>query len=48
MFGLGIWLVTVAAVGAFAGPAGVWGVDALAGGLAFLLAAVIDPWMRKS
>jgi len=48
VFGLGIWLVTVAAVGAFAGPAGVWGVDALAGGLAFLLAAVIDPWMRKS
>jgi len=46
--GLGLWLVIVAAVGGFAGPAGAWGVDALAAGLAYLLMAVIDPWVRRS
>jgi hypothetical protein len=48
VLGLGIWLIVVAAAGGFAGPAGVWGVDALAAGLAFLLIAVIDPWVRRS
>lgn len=46
--GLGLWLVIVAAVGGFAGPAGVWGVDALAAGLAYLLVAATEPWLRRS
>jgi hypothetical protein len=37
MFGLGIWLIAVAAFSGFAGPAGTWAVDALAVGLPFLL-----------
>jgi hypothetical protein len=41
MFGLGIWLIAVAAFGGFAGPVGVWGVDALAVGVPFLVMAVI-------
>jgi hypothetical protein len=41
MFGLGIWLIAVAAFGGFAGPAGVWAVDALAVGVPFLVMAVI-------
>ena len=41
MSGLGLWLVAVAVGGAFAGPVTVWAVQALAGGLAFLLMAVI-------
>jgi hypothetical protein len=48
MLGLGAWLVIVAAVGGFAGPAGVWAVDALAAGLAYLLLAVIEPWVLRS
>ena len=48
VFGLGIWLVIVAAAGGFAGPAGVWGVDALAAGLAYLLMAAIEPWLRPA
>jgi hypothetical protein len=46
--GLGLWLVAVAAAGGFAGPAGVWGVDALAAGLAYLLMGAIDPRLRWS
>jgi len=46
--GLGLWLLVVAAVGGFAGPVGVWGVDALAAGLAYLLMAVIEPRLRWS
>jgi hypothetical protein len=41
MFGLGIWLIAVAAGSGFAGPAGAWAVDALAIGLPYLLIAVI-------
>ena len=41
MSGLGLWLVAVAVGGAFAGPVTVWAVQALAGGLAFLLMAVV-------
>jgi hypothetical protein len=41
VFGLGLWLVAVAAGGAFAGPVGVWAVDALAGGAAFLAMAAV-------
>ena len=41
VFGLGIWLIAVAAFSGFAGPAGVWAVDALAVGLPFLLMAAI-------
>ncbi len=44
--GLGMWLIAVAAGGAFAGPVGVWAVGALAGGLAFLLMAAIEPALR--
>jgi hypothetical protein len=45
---LGAWLLVVAAVGGFAGPTGVWAVDALAAGLAYLLMAAIEPWVRPS
>jgi hypothetical protein len=48
VFGLGVWLVVVAAAGGFAGPVGVWGVDALAAGLAYLLMVAIEPWLRRS
>jgi hypothetical protein len=37
--GLGIWLIAVAAFSGFAGPAGVWAVDALAVGVPFLAMA---------
>ncbi len=40
-FGLGVWLIAVAAAGGFAGPATVWAVDALAAGAAFLAMAAI-------
>jgi hypothetical protein len=40
--GLGLWLVLVAAVGGYAGPATVWAVGALAVGPAFLVAAVVE------
>jgi hypothetical protein len=40
-FGLGVWLIAVAAFSGFAGPVGVWAVDALAVGLPFLLMAAI-------
>ena len=46
--GLGAWLLVVAAVAGFAGPAGVWGVNALAGGLAYLLMAAIEPRLRRA
>jgi hypothetical protein len=46
--GLGVWLLVVAAVGGFAGPAGVWGVNALAAGLAYLLMAAIEPRLRRA
>jgi hypothetical protein len=39
LFGLGIWLLAVAAGSGFAGPVGVWAVGALAGGGALLLLA---------
>ena len=45
---LGVWLLAVAAAGGFAGPAGVWGVNALAAGLAYLLMAVIEPRLRRA
>jgi len=48
VLGLGIWLLAVAAVGGFAGPAGVWAVDALAAGLAYLLMAAVEPWLRPA
>jgi len=40
-FGLGVWLIAVAALSGFAGPVGVWAVDALAVGIPFLLLAAI-------
>ena len=48
VLGLGIWLLVVAAAGGFAGPSGVWAVDALAAGLAYLLMAAVEPWLRPS
>ena len=48
VFGLGIWLIVVAATGAYAGPVGVWAVCALAAGLAFLLVAAVRPGPRRS
>jgi hypothetical protein len=41
LFGLGVWLVAVAAGSGFAGPVTVWAVDALAVSAAFLSAAAI-------
>jgi len=46
--GLGVWLLAVAAAAGFAGPAGVWGVNALAAGLAYLLMAAIEPRLRRA
>ena len=48
MCALGVWLVAVAAGGAFAGPVGIWAVGALAGGLAFLLAGVVEPVLHRA
>ena len=47
VLGLGAWLVIVVAAGAFAGPRAVWGVYALGAGLAYLLAAAIEPRLRS-
>ncbi len=46
--GLGLWLAVVAVGGAFAGPAGVWAVDALAVGLAYLFMAAFEPRLRRA
>ncbi len=46
--GLGLWLVIVAAASGYAGPRTVWGIDALAVGPAFLLAAAIGTRPRRS
>jgi hypothetical protein len=43
VLGLGLWLIAAAAGGAFAGPVGVWGIIALAGGAGFLLLAALRP-----
>jgi hypothetical protein len=45
---LGVWLIAVAAGGAFAGPAGIWAVGSLAGGLAYLLMAAVGPALRRA
>jgi hypothetical protein len=47
LLGLGLWLVAVAAGGAFAGPVGVWAVTALAGGLGYLLMAALGPALDR-
>ncbi len=48
MFGLGCWLIVVAASSGFAGPAGAWAVDALAIGVPFLVAAGVSAaWQRS-
>ncbi len=41
VFGLGVWLVAVAAGSGFAGPVTVWAVDALATSVAFLAMAAV-------
>lgn len=45
---LGLWLLAVAAGGAFAGPATNLAVCALAGGGGILTMAAIEPWLRRS
>jgi hypothetical protein len=47
VLGLGLWLVAVAAGGAFAGPVGAWAVTALAGGLGYLLMAALGPALDR-
>jgi len=48
VFGLGAWLIAAAALSGFAGPAGVWGVLALAvGGGFFALAAIAMRQIRS-
>jgi hypothetical protein len=47
LFTLGAWLVVTAAASAFAGPVGVWGVGALAGGGGFLLVAALHDRLRR-
>jgi hypothetical protein len=44
----GLWLAVAAVGGALAGPAGVWGVDALAVGLAYLFMAALEPLLRRT
>src|ERR1700760_4811925 len=46
--GFGLWLAVAAVGGAFAGPHGVWGVDALTAGLGFLFMAVLEPLLRRA
>jgi hypothetical protein len=46
--GLGLWLVAVAAVGGYAGPATVWAVGAITVGPALLLAAAVQPRVRRA
>jgi hypothetical protein len=46
--GFGLWLAMAAVGGAFAGPQGVWGVDALTAGLGFLLMAALEPRLRRT
>ncbi len=45
--GFGLWLAVAAVGGAFAGPAGVWGVDALAAGLGFLFMGIMEPRLHR-
>jgi hypothetical protein len=48
MAGLGLWLVIVAAAGAYAGPQNVWAVAALAVGPAFLLVSAIEQRLQRA
>jgi hypothetical protein len=46
--GFGLWLAATAVAAAFAGPHGVWGVDALTAGLGFLFMAALEPRLRRA
>jgi hypothetical protein len=46
--GFGLWLAATAVGAAFAGPHGVWGVDALTAGLGFLFMAALEPRLRRA
>jgi hypothetical protein len=46
--GLGLWLVIVAAAGAYAGPRNAWAVAALAVGPAFLLTAAVEQRRQRA
>jgi hypothetical protein len=48
MAGLGLWLVIVAAVGAYTGPQTVWAVAALAVGPALLLVAGVEQRLQRA
>jgi hypothetical protein len=48
LFGLGIWLLALAAGSGFAGPVGVWAVSALAGGGALLVLAAAGLLRNRS
>jgi hypothetical protein len=48
MAALGLWLVIVAAAGAYAGPQNVWAVAALAVGPAFLLVSTIEQRLQRA
>jgi hypothetical protein len=48
MAGLGLWLVIVAAVGAYTGPQTVWAVAALAVGPALLLVAAVGQRLQRA
>ena len=48
MAGLGLWLIIVAAVAAYAGPQTVWAVAALAVGPALLLAAAVEQRLQRA
>jgi hypothetical protein len=48
MAGLGLWLVIVAAAGAYTGPQTVWAVAALAVGPALLLTAAVEQRMQRA
>jgi len=46
-FGLGAWLLAVAAGGTWAGPVTVLAIYAVAGGGGFLAMATIEAWIRR-
>ncbi|MGA2011290.1 MAG: hypothetical protein ABSH51_12300 [Solirubrobacteraceae bacterium] len=48
MLALGIWLLATAAGGTWASPVAILAVYSLAGGGGFLLAAAIQPWVRRT
>src|SRR5262249_10470863 len=48
LFWLGVWVLVVAAAGAWTGPVGVLFTDAVAGGGGFLAAAALVAWRNRT